>query len=150
MCWYIFTFFDATVLPSLDRIILKVFWFGKTPLDEGSALRRHPYLTKHNTHNRETSMPSAGIEPAISAKDPPQNDALNRATTVIGCVEVLSYFLWGNGTGIKLQTLQCHVALLLSSAFKTAVAGLSETSENFWQINGASAVGQRHWYSLLL
>ena len=29
---------------------------GRTPLDEGSACRRDLYLTKHNTHNRQTSM----------------------------------------------------------------------------------------------
>ena len=30
---------------------------GRTPLDEGSARRRDLYLTTHNTHNRQTSMP---------------------------------------------------------------------------------------------
>jgi hypothetical protein len=30
---------------------------GRTPLDEGSARRRGLYLTTHNTHNRQTSMP---------------------------------------------------------------------------------------------
>jgi hypothetical protein len=30
---------------------------GWTPLDEGSARRRNLYLTTHNTHKRQTSMP---------------------------------------------------------------------------------------------
>ena len=30
---------------------------GRTPLDEWSARRRDLYLTTHNTHNRQTSMP---------------------------------------------------------------------------------------------
>ena len=30
---------------------------GRTPLDEWSARRRDLYLTTHNTHNRETSIP---------------------------------------------------------------------------------------------
>ena len=34
---------------------------GSTPLDEWSARRRDPYLTTHNTHNRETSMPAVGF-----------------------------------------------------------------------------------------
>ena len=38
---------------------------GRTPLDEGSARHRVPYLTAHNTHNRQTSMPQAGFEPTI-------------------------------------------------------------------------------------
>ena len=35
---------------------------GRTPLDEWSARRRDLYLTTHNTHNRQTSMPQAGFE----------------------------------------------------------------------------------------
>ena len=36
---------------------------GRTPLDEWSARRRDLYLTTHNIHNRQTSMPPAGFEP---------------------------------------------------------------------------------------
>ena len=45
---------------------------GRTPLDEWSALRRDLYLTTHNTHNRQTSIPPAGFEPAIPASERPQ------------------------------------------------------------------------------
>ena len=34
---------------------------GRTPLDEWSARRRYLYLTTHNTHNRQKSMPPGGI-----------------------------------------------------------------------------------------
>ena len=34
---------------------------SRTPLDEWSARRRDLYLTKHNTHNRQTSMPPGWI-----------------------------------------------------------------------------------------
>jgi hypothetical protein len=34
---------------------------GRTPLDEWSSRRRDLYLTTHNTHNRQTSMPPGGI-----------------------------------------------------------------------------------------
>ena len=40
---------------------------GRTSLDERSARRRHFYLTTHNTHNRQTSMPPVGFELIISA-----------------------------------------------------------------------------------
>jgi len=33
---------------------------GRTPLDEWSACRRDLYLTAHNTHTRQTSMPRWG------------------------------------------------------------------------------------------
>jgi len=53
----------------------------RTPVDEWSALYRDTYLT---THNRQTSMPPAGIEPTIQASERPQNHALDRAATGIG------------------------------------------------------------------
>ena len=34
---------------------------GRTPPDEWSVRRRDLYLTTHNTHNRQTSMPPGGI-----------------------------------------------------------------------------------------
>ena len=41
---------------------------GRTPLDEWSARRRDLYLTTHDTHNRQISMPPVGFEPKISAR----------------------------------------------------------------------------------
>ena len=45
---------------------------GRTPLEEWSARRRDLYLTTHNTHNRQTSMPPPGFEPVISVGERPQ------------------------------------------------------------------------------
>jgi hypothetical protein len=36
---------------------------GRTPLDERSARRRDLYLTTHDTHNRQISMPPVGVNP---------------------------------------------------------------------------------------
>jgi hypothetical protein len=44
---------------------------GRTPLDEWSAGRRDLYLTTHDTHNRQISMPPVGFEPKISAGERP-------------------------------------------------------------------------------
>ena len=57
---------------------------GRTPLDEWSARHRDLYLTTHNTHNRQISMPPVGFEPTISASERPQNYALDRAATGTG------------------------------------------------------------------
>ena len=57
---------------------------GRTPLDEWSARRRDLYLTTHNTHNRQTSMPPEGFKPTISAGERPQTYALDRAATGTG------------------------------------------------------------------
>ena len=40
---------------------------GRTPLDEWSARRSDLYLTTHDNHNRQISMPTVGFEPKISA-----------------------------------------------------------------------------------
>ena len=40
---------------------------SRTPLDEWVARRRDLYLTTHNTHNRQISMPPLGFKPTISA-----------------------------------------------------------------------------------
>ena len=60
---------------------------GRTPLDEWSARRRDLYLTTHNTHNRQTSMPPVGFEPTISAGELPQTYALDSAATGIGIIQ---------------------------------------------------------------
>jgi hypothetical protein len=66
---------------------------GRTPLDEGSARRRDLYLTTHNTHKRQTSMPPAGFEPTIPASERPQTQALDCAATGIGvqCKSIHKY-----------------------------------------------------------
>ena len=58
---------------------------GRTPVDEWSARRRDLYLTTHNTHNSQTSMPPVGFETAISAGELPQTYALDHAATATGC-----------------------------------------------------------------
>jgi hypothetical protein len=45
---------------------------GRTPLDERSARRRDLYLTTHDTHNRQISMPPVGVKPTISVSERPQ------------------------------------------------------------------------------
>ena len=57
---------------------------GRTPLDEWSARRRDLYLTTHNTHNRQVSMPPVGFEPTISAGERPQTYALDRTANGTG------------------------------------------------------------------
>ena len=52
---------------------------GRTPLDEWSAGRRDLYLTTHDTHNRQISMPPVRFEPKISAGERPQAARLLRS-----------------------------------------------------------------------
>ena len=41
-------------------------------------------MTTHNTHNRQTSIPPEGFEPAIPASERQQTHALDRAATGLG------------------------------------------------------------------
>ena len=52
---------------------------GRTPLDEWSARRRDFYLTTHDTHNSQISMPLVGFEPTISAGERPAATRLLRS-----------------------------------------------------------------------
>ena len=63
--------------------------FGTTPPGEGSVRRRDLYLTTQYTHNRQTSMITAGFEPAIPEIERLQTHALDRAATGIGLPSVL-------------------------------------------------------------
>jgi hypothetical protein len=51
----------------------------RTPLDEWSARRRYLYLTTHDTHNSQISMPQVGFKPTISAGERPQAVRLLRS-----------------------------------------------------------------------
>jgi len=56
----------------------------RTTLDEWSARRRGLYLTIHNTHKKQTSMPLTGFELTIPASERPQTHASDRAAAGIG------------------------------------------------------------------
>jgi len=57
---------------------------GRAPLDEWSDRHRDLYLTTHNNHNRETSMPPAGFEHPFPASVHPQTHSLDYAAPRIG------------------------------------------------------------------
>ena len=59
---------------------------GRTPLDECSARRRDLYLTTHDTHNRQISMPPEGFEPTISAGERQAACVRRPKNVIIGCL----------------------------------------------------------------
>ena len=69
-------------------ITLSYTTLGRTPLDKCSARRRELYVTRHNTHNRQTSMYPPGFEPAIPGDERPQTHALDRTPTGIGSSKI--------------------------------------------------------------
>ena len=66
---------------------------GRTLLGEWSARRRDLYLTTHNTHNRQTSMPPVGFEPTIPVGERLQIYALDRVATETGLLKVRLFHL---------------------------------------------------------
>jgi hypothetical protein len=74
---------------SFTRFLDQTQWrttVGGTSLDKWSARHRDVYLTPHNTHNRQTSMPSVLFQPTFSVGERPQTHALDRAATGTGAV----------------------------------------------------------------
>ena len=63
---YIYIYMEHLFLMFLDHTQRRTT-VGRTPLDERSSRRRDLYLTTHDTHNRQISMPPVGFEPTISA-----------------------------------------------------------------------------------
>ena len=57
---------------------------GRTPLNEWSTCSRDIYLTTHNSHKGQISMPPAGFEPTILAGERRPIYGLDRAATGIG------------------------------------------------------------------
>jgi len=74
-----------------SSITLRHTTLGRTPLDVWSARLRDLYATTHNTHNRQTSMPSAGFDPIIPIGERPQTHVLRLAAVGIGPLSF--YFL---------------------------------------------------------
>jgi hypothetical protein len=114
LCWKIIIYFHGATAPSGPgpphyrgfMITLRHTTLGRTPLDEWSTRRRDLYLTIHNTHKRQTSMPPAGFEPVIPASERQQNHALHRAATVIG--EKQWYLNGMNRLHLRLEWLSFH------------------------------------------
>ena len=67
---YIYIYMERLFLMFLDHTQRRTT-VGRTPPDEWSARRRDLYLTTHDTHNRQISMPPVGFEPTISAGERP-------------------------------------------------------------------------------
>ena len=96
------SFFILSFLPAshcrLGRLFLRLITLGGTHAHthtrthlvglvwtRGRPDAKTSTCTTHRIHKRQTSMPPAGFEPAIPARERPQTRALDRADTGIGC-----------------------------------------------------------------
>jgi hypothetical protein len=86
---------------------------GRTHLDEGPASRRDLYLTTHNTHKRQTSVPPAGFEPAVPASERPKIHASDSAATGIGTQPPIWWLF-----GLRRQELEDCQILMASGVMR--------------------------------
>jgi len=94
-----------------DLIIEASFSHSKTPHSVAPLwMSEHPdadlYLTIHDTHKRQTSIPPRGFEPTIPASELPQTYALDRVVTGNG--------LQPNNTFVFLIMLLCKKVMPLT------------------------------------
>jgi len=72
----------------LGRLIVEVSrshaTLATSPVVKSSTRRRDLYLTTHNTHNRQTSVPPTGFEPAVPIRERSHTHVLDRLATGIG------------------------------------------------------------------
>jgi len=59
---------QGLLIHGVSRLHKRRTTVGRTPLDEWSARRRDLYLARHNTYNRQTSLPPVGFEPSLSRR----------------------------------------------------------------------------------
>jgi hypothetical protein len=133
--WWIILVFYFTLLyfhdaaaPSRPRpphywgfmITLRHTTLSRTPLDEWSAWHSDLYLTTHNTHKRQTSMPPAGFEPTIPASEWPQTHALDSVATRTGHFTALYQpTLWILSKPII--TISCFISITILTGAPRAV-----------------------------
>jgi len=106
---------------------------GRTPLDEWSARRRDLYLTIHDSHNRQITMPPVGFKPTISAGEQPQAARLLRfrASIWFHCKNFI--MMHGHMNVKKIYqnfqlTLSCYRYLKLISSFKFEIVSITNSS----------------------
>jgi hypothetical protein len=93
---------------------------GRTPLDEWSIRRRNLYLTTHNNHNRQISMPLVGFEPTISAVERPKTYVLDRAANWAG------FYLWWEQDFPHLSGLALRPLNLLCNGYRVFPRGKTD------------------------
>jgi hypothetical protein len=78
-----------------------------------SARRRDLYLTQYNTQKRQTSMPPAGFEPAISARGWLQTHALDPADCLI-MANTERIFISSSSCSWRVRRVSCSLILKMT------------------------------------
>jgi hypothetical protein len=99
---------------------------GRTHLDEGPARRRDLYLTTHNTHKRQTSVPPVEFEPTILVNERPQTHALDRTATGIGNLSTTVLLICANPNVIDSSTVYRNLRPSISECLTNTSYSVNE------------------------
>ena len=124
---------------------------GRTQLDEWSARRRDLYLTTHNTHDKQTSIPPLGFEPTISACERTQTYAFDRAATGTGNTEQVKILNIAVTAGIT-EVLKTSQIRLTTRTYCKASRPMREVSKPLILLSGlrqSSIYYTTIWYKRL-
>ena len=125
---YVFVFGATAPPPAVQGLIIHEVsrsqttctTVGRTSLEKRSARRRDLYLTTHNTHKRQTSMPPVGFEPTFLLDERPQTYALDRAATGTGSSSICSLIF--KSPVVTKSTMYCNTKTYAFSAeFNSAI-----------------------------
>ena len=106
---------------------------GKTPLNEWLARHRDLYLTTHNTHNRQTSMPPVGFETTISAGERPQTYALDRAATGTGIYFITFWKVPEDPNIPEVHNITCQILFKYLKFLYMQETSDSRNCRNVWE-----------------
>jgi hypothetical protein len=81
---------QSLLIPEVTNHTQRYPTVGRTPWMNDQSVA-DLYLTTHNTHNRQTSMPSVGFKPTVSAGQRPQTYALDGEATGTGEIYIYTY-----------------------------------------------------------
>jgi hypothetical protein len=124
-------------------ITLRHTTLGRIPLDQWSDRRRNLYLTTHNTHKRQTSMPPAEFEPTIPASERPKTHALDRAATAIGQHERLIDCISVSETRRQQHILGTYLFSLYRKRYKFLCVCHYDSEEN-WNMSTNFSKNQQY------
>ena len=116
---------------------------GRTSLDEWSARHRDLYVRTHNIHNRQTSVPPARFEPAISAGIPPQT--LIKIDRNKQSVDAYSLTNFGSTVADRPKRKDSHSFRFFFSA-AAILYGVPRLTHKTWRLNSY----QLYWMKMSL
>ena len=92
-CFDMYTLFRRNSPSGPRQLLCQGFVIRRKTSGRGIGPSQTPLPDKTQHSQQRDVHALGGLEPVTPARDPPQNHTLNRAATVIGCIQILYIFL---------------------------------------------------------